>query len=124
MPAMREASYATSWTIPSTAISLILQSSAVVRWQIAISTNVRGPCARGRLRRELRQQFGPEGSAWVEHVGRTRRKFLDEKIPTRTLRRRLLEIASPEAFRKFQRNTRGENHEERIHRASSSSLTS
>ena len=82
---------------------------AVVRrgpLQIAISTNGSSPALAARLRRELEQQFGPEWSHWVGHLGRMRRQLLDLELPLRTRRRRLLEMASAQAFRSFVRQYR------------------
>jgi precorrin-2 dehydrogenase/sirohydrochlorin ferrochelatase len=77
---------------------------AVVRrgpLQIAISTGGRSPALAARLRRELERQFGPEWSAWVEHVGELRRELLAGKMPDGERRRRLQRMVSPAAFRAF-----------------------
>jgi precorrin-2 dehydrogenase / sirohydrochlorin ferrochelatase len=77
---------------------------AVVRrgaLQIAISTNGRSPALASRLRRELEQQFGPEWADWLEHVGKMRSQFLSKRMPPANRRQRLLDAASPEAFREF-----------------------
>jgi len=82
---------------------------AVVRrgsLQIAISTNGSSPALAARLRRELEQQFGPEWEAWVEHVGRIRRRLLAGKMPPDARRAKLMETAGPEAFRAFLRSRR------------------
>jgi|SRR5579864_130111 len=79
---------------------------AVVRrglLQIAISTNGRAPALAARLRRDLEDQFGPDWSSWVEQVGKLRRDMLRQKLSVETRRRRLLQLASPEAFRSFLR---------------------
>lgn len=79
---------------------------AVVRrgqLQIAISTNGRSPGLAARLRRELEAQFGRDWSSWVEHVGEMRRKILGQQLTPQTRRQRLLDLASPEAFRSFVR---------------------
>jgi precorrin-2 dehydrogenase len=79
---------------------------AVVRrgpLQIAISTNGRAPALAARLRRELEEQFGRDWSSWVEHVGKLRREILVQELPAETRRQRLLQLASPEAFRSFLR---------------------
>jgi precorrin-2 dehydrogenase/sirohydrochlorin ferrochelatase len=69
--------------------------------QIAISTGGRSPALAARLRREMEPQFGPEWSAWVEHLGRRREELLREKMPVKSRRRRLQQMASPKAFRDF-----------------------
>jgi precorrin-2 dehydrogenase/sirohydrochlorin ferrochelatase len=79
---------------------------AVVRrggLQIAISTNGSSPALAARLRRELEEQFGPEWGFWVQHLGRKRRELLAKEIPTEARRRRLLRMASAEAFKAFLR---------------------
>lgn len=79
---------------------------AVVRrgqLQIAISTNGRSPGLAARLRRDLGAQFGREWSSWIERVGEMRREILGQKLSPQTRRQRLIELASPEAFRSFVR---------------------
>jgi precorrin-2 dehydrogenase/sirohydrochlorin ferrochelatase len=79
---------------------------AVVRrgpLQIAISTNGHSPALAARLRRELENQFGPEWSDWVEHVGKLRREILDKRMSAKARRERLLEMASPGEFEEFVR---------------------
>jgi precorrin-2 dehydrogenase / sirohydrochlorin ferrochelatase len=77
--------------------------------QIAISTNGRSPALASRLRRELEQQFGPEWTGWVEYIANERNQILSEQISYAERRERLLEIASPKAFREFLRKTRSRN---------------
>ena len=51
---------------------------AVVRrgpLQIAISTSGRSPALAQRLKRELGDQFGPDFGAWIEDLGRARRRL-------------------------------------------------
>lgn len=77
---------------------------AVVRrgpLQIAISTNGSSPALAARLRRELDRQFGSEWSVWVRQVGRMRRELLEKEMASKTRRRRLLQMASPQAFGAF-----------------------
>ena len=69
--------------------------------QIAISTGGRSPALAARLRREMERQFGPEWGAWVDDLGRRRDELLREKMPEKSRRRRLQEIATPKAFRDF-----------------------
>jgi len=79
---------------------------AVVRrgsLQIAISTNGQSPALAARLRRELEKQFGPEWGDWVEHVGKMRRELLDQRMPAKARRERLLEMASADEFQEFVR---------------------
>lgn len=79
---------------------------AVVRrgpLQIAISTNGQSPALAARLRRELEEQFGPEWSDWVEHVGKLRRQILGKRMSATARRERLLAMASPDEFQNFLR---------------------
>ncbi len=69
--------------------------------QIAISTGGRSPALAARLRRELERQFGPEWGAWVEYIGRRRDELLREKMPAKSRRRQLQQLATPQAFHDF-----------------------
>jgi precorrin-2 dehydrogenase/sirohydrochlorin ferrochelatase len=85
---------------------------AVVRrgaLQIAVSTNGRSPALASRLRRELEQQFGPEWAGWLRHIGDMRSQILSEPMPPAKKRERLLDEASPKAFREFLRTNRNRN---------------
>jgi precorrin-2 dehydrogenase len=79
---------------------------AVVRrgpLQIAISTGGCSPALASRLRKELEEQFGPEWSAWVRQVGNLRKDLLLKGGPPEARKRRLQQMASPQAFRAFLR---------------------
>ncbi len=69
--------------------------------QIAISTGGRSPALAARLRREMERQFGPEWGAWVEDLGLRRDELLRGKLPEKSRRRRLQQMATPKAFRDF-----------------------
>ena len=69
--------------------------------QIAISTGGRSPALAARLRREMERQFGPEWGAWVEDLGLRRDELLKGKMPEKSRRRRLQQMATPQAFRDF-----------------------
>jgi precorrin-2 dehydrogenase / sirohydrochlorin ferrochelatase len=80
---------------------------AVVRrgpLQIAISTSGRSPALASSLRQRLEREFGPEWGAWVEHVGKARRKVLGKGISPEDRKAELLQLASAEEFRKFLRS--------------------
>lgn len=77
--------------------------------QIAVSTNGRSPALASRLRRELEQQFGPEWADWLEHIGHMRRQILSRAMPASQRRERLLDVASPTAFREFVRANANRN---------------
>jgi precorrin-2 dehydrogenase/sirohydrochlorin ferrochelatase len=68
---------------------------------IAISTNGRSPALAARLRRELERQFGPEWSAWIEHLGKQRRDVLGAEQSARKRRLHLARMVSSRAFRQF-----------------------
>jgi precorrin-2 dehydrogenase/sirohydrochlorin ferrochelatase len=93
---------------------------AVVRrgaLQIAISTSGRSPSLASRLRRELEEQYGPEWADWVEHIGNTRNQILSDRMPSAKRRERLLDVASPRAFREFLRKNRNRNTKSKSKRA-------
>jgi len=69
--------------------------------QIAISTEGHSPALAHRLRLQLEQQFSPEYGAWVEKVGRLRRKLLNRGLAPAERRRILAQIASHESFERF-----------------------
>jgi len=72
--------------------------------QIAISTGGRSPALAARLRREMERQFGPEWGAWVEDLGRRRDELLRGKMPEKSRRRRLQQMATQKAFHDFLRD--------------------
>ncbi len=80
---------------------------AVVRrgsLQIAISTSGRSPALAQRLRRELEEQFGSDFGAWIEELGRTRRK-LRAKVKEPNRRQQLLHrLVSQGEYSKFVRS--------------------
>ena len=71
--------------------------------QIAISTGGCSPSLAARMRRDLEIQFGPEWGKWVEHLGKLRSAILARQTPALAPRRRLEQIATPQAFRAFLR---------------------
>jgi len=77
---------------------------AVVRrgpLQIAIATGGRSPALARRLRIELEREFGPEYGAWVEHMGRTRRRILRKHVAEAERRKLMTLISSPESLEDF-----------------------
>ena len=50
--------------------------------QIAISTSGRSPALAQRLKRELGDQFGPDFGAWIEELGRARRRLRAKPAPS------------------------------------------
>lgn len=70
--------------------------------QIAISTGGHSPALAQRLRRDLEQQFGPDYEAWIETLGKARGELFVSELDTAARRERLHEIASAEAFHKFE----------------------
>ena len=71
--------------------------------QIAISTGGCSPSLAARMRRDLEVQFGPEWGRWVEHLGKLRSAILAQQTTPLARRRRLEQIATPQAFRAFLR---------------------
>ncbi|HLI62227.1 MAG TPA: bifunctional precorrin-2 dehydrogenase/sirohydrochlorin ferrochelatase [Terriglobales bacterium] len=87
--------------------------------QIAISTGGQSPSLAHRLRVELTQQFGPGFGAWLKNVGQRRKQLLKQRLTTQQRRKLLKEIASPESFAQFLRNS-GKKRKLRIQDGSSS----
>jgi precorrin-2 dehydrogenase/sirohydrochlorin ferrochelatase len=69
--------------------------------QIAISTNGQSPALAQRLRRELEQQFGHEYEAWVEALGRERRRLFALSLNPEERRRILHGLVTQERFEEF-----------------------
>jgi siroheme synthase (precorrin-2 oxidase/ferrochelatase) len=76
--------------------------------QIAISTNGQSPALAQRLRRELEQQFGHEYEAWVEALGRERRRLFALALDPQERRRILHSLATRERFEEFARSNERE----------------
>jgi precorrin-2 dehydrogenase/sirohydrochlorin ferrochelatase len=77
---------------------------AVVRrgaLQIAISTSGESPALAQRLRKKLQEQFGPEYAAWLQELGRYRRKLTANSGDISDKKTRLHAMASEESFRAF-----------------------
>jgi len=72
--------------------------------QIAISTNGQSPALAQRLRRELEQQFGHEYEAWVEALGRERRRLFTLSLNPEERRRILHGLVTRERFEEFVRD--------------------
>ena len=73
--------------------------------QIAISTNGQSPALAQRLRQELEQQFGPEYAAWLEELGRQRRRLFDFRLEPQVRRRLIHSLVTRERFEEFLRTT-------------------
>ena len=71
--------------------------------QIAVSTNGQSPALAQRLRRELEQQFGHEYEAWVEALGRERRRLFALPLDPDERRRIIHGQVTQERFEEFQR---------------------
>ncbi len=71
--------------------------------QIAISTNGQSPALAQRLRLELQQQFGHEYEAWVEVLGRERRRLFALPLDPQERRRILHDLVTQERFEEFVR---------------------
>jgi precorrin-2 dehydrogenase/sirohydrochlorin ferrochelatase len=79
---------------------------AVVRrgqLQIAISTAGASPSLARRLREEMESTFGPEYTAWIEHLSKERKKVLTKKIPMTERLSVLKDQASHRSFSRFVR---------------------
>lgn len=77
---------------------------AVVRrgaLQIAVSTSGESPALAQRLRKKLQEQFGPEYEAWLQELGRYRRKLSANTGDISDRKTRLHSMASEESFRAF-----------------------
>ncbi|MGA7854758.1 MAG: bifunctional precorrin-2 dehydrogenase/sirohydrochlorin ferrochelatase [Candidatus Acidiferrales bacterium] len=73
--------------------------------QIAISTEGLSPALAQRLRRELEAQFGPEYEPWLNWLGAARRFLRAKKEDPEGTRQLLHQLASPEMFTRFLRDT-------------------
>jgi len=69
--------------------------------QIAISTNGQSPALAQRLRRQLERQFGPEYAAWLEELGRERRRLFARPSDPEDRRRILHQLVTRESFEAF-----------------------
>ncbi len=74
--------------------------------QIAISTEGLSPALAQRLRRELEAQFGPEYEPWLNWLGAARKFLRAKKEDPEETRQLLHQLASPEMFTRFLRDTR------------------
>jgi precorrin-2 dehydrogenase len=73
--------------------------------QIAISTEGLSPALAQRLRRELEAQFGPEYEPWLNWLGAARKFLRAKKEDPEETRQLLHQLASPEMFTRFLRET-------------------
>jgi precorrin-2 dehydrogenase / sirohydrochlorin ferrochelatase len=79
---------------------------AVVRrgaLQIAVSTGGESPALAQRLRKKLEKEFGPEYEAWLQELGRSRRKLSASSRDMSVRKAKLHSMASEESFRAFLR---------------------
>jgi precorrin-2 dehydrogenase/sirohydrochlorin ferrochelatase len=73
--------------------------------QIAISTEGLSPALAQRLRRELEAHFGPEYEPWLNWLGAARKFLRAKKEDPEETRQLLHQLASPEMFTRFLRDT-------------------
>jgi precorrin-2 dehydrogenase/sirohydrochlorin ferrochelatase len=68
---------------------------------IAISTSGRSPALARRLRIDLEKQFGAEYGAWVEHVGKMRKRVLRQHAKGEERRKLMDQISSRASLIRF-----------------------
>jgi siroheme synthase-like protein len=69
--------------------------------QIAVSTSGESPALAQRLRKKLEEEFEPEYEAWLQELGRSRRKLNSSSVDTSGRKAILHSMASEESFRAF-----------------------